>query len=439
VSGEPWIFVAAAPVVVALCTWAVTDLQRFVYLLIPPAMISPAAIFEPGGAIVAVSDVLTAVALSAWVVSNAVSRTPRVWLRGNPLFLPTLLYVGFTAASLAWSIDLAATLELTIQLTEIVLLTTLLFASVPNRIGVVRMGLIAFVAAAFVLSVITLVTVAPRLGSNLESIELPGGLNKNVVGSFVGAGVVVMYIGILSHGPTAPRVAAVLIFAIMALALMATFSRGSILGAIAAIVTMSCVLRRIRLGTALVAGSLLIVYLATVGVESRINQENRGAGSYDSGEVRVITFRDARERIADDPVVGTGAGTYEIYIDQFDLYLVDPNNMLLLTWIELGFFGLAALLLVLGSYARWFARCRELPPEYALPAVAAGGISLSLLVHFQVDVTWTRGTASLAFAMIGAMLACHRLAHAPAPAPPTQGRESPKADPRVAPEATTFA
>jgi hypothetical protein len=90
--------------------------------------------------------------------------------------------------------------------------------------------------------------------------------------------------------------------------------------------------------------------------------------------------------------------------------LPDPNNMFLLTLGELGIVGLLALLFLLFRYGRLLIASGKLPEDAAVPAVAAGCVTLSLLVHFQVDVTWTRGTTSLAFAMMGVMIAVQRIA-----------------------------
>jgi hypothetical protein len=83
--------------------------------------------------------------------------------------------------------------------------------------------------------------------------------------------------------------------------------------------------------------------------------------------------------------------------------------MFLLTWAEIGIIGLLALVALLARYMRLLFAARDLPEEAAVLGVASGCVALSLIVHFQVDVTWTRGTSSLAFAMMGLMLAAERL------------------------------
>jgi O-antigen ligase len=414
VISEPWFLVAALPAAVALGAWAVLDLQRFVYILIPASMISPAALASPGGAIVALADVLTVVAVGAWVVVAAVRRRPDPWVRSNPLVVPSVIFVGWNAASLAWSITPSETVKLTIQLTEIVLITTLLFASVPERAAVIRAGFATFVTAAFVLSVITLITSARNLGSDLEALELPGGLNKNVVGSFIGVGVAMLYVLRFEDRQISRRWTVTAVGAVMFLALIATFSRGSVLGVLVAILVGSAVLRKGRLPTTCVVAAIAAAYLIVIGPDSRVNPNE--SGSYDSSIVRVETFRDARERIASRPLLGEGAGTYDVYIPELEIGLRDPNNMFLLTWCELGIIGLSLLLWLLARAGATLARARRLGHAERHLAVAAGCGAISLLVHFQVDVTWTRGTASLAFALLGAMSALMRISAVERPA-----------------------
>jgi hypothetical protein len=42
-------------------------------------------------------------------------------------------------------------------------------------------------------------------------------------------------------------------------------------------------------------------------------------------------------------------------------------------------------------------------------AVAAGAAALGRVVHFQLDVTWTRGTGTICFALMGLLAAAWRL------------------------------
>jgi O-antigen ligase len=301
-----------------------------------------------------------------------------------------------------------------IQLVEIVVVVPVLFASVAPNHDTVRVGLLTFSIAAFVLGIVAIGTVATTLGGgDFESLELPGGLNKNVVGSFTGAGLAFCFTLLIAG--TEPRWRNRLLVAVVVLlvATIATVSRGSILGALVAMVIAPFLLGRKRLATTAGVALITAAYLFVIGPEAPDRAD--AAGSYDSSVVRVYTFKDAIEKIGERPVLGTGHGTYYVFIDELQIGVPDPNNMFLLTWAELGFVGLLALLFMLWRYGQTFIRSRSLPPAEAATAIGAGAMTLSLFVHFQVDVTWTRGTTSLAFAMMGAMLALHRLALAESP------------------------
>jgi O-antigen ligase len=151
-----------------------------------------------------------------------------------------------------------------------------------------------------------------------------------------------------------------------------------------------------------------LITVPTVGPKAQKELDQTGA--YDSSVVRTYSFSNAVRKIKARPVLGTGGGTYTDYIPQLKIGLGDPNNMFLLTWAELGIAGIAAIIFLLYRFGELFLRVARLPLEARIPGVAAGGVAISLIVHFQVDVTWSRGTTSLAFAMMGVMLAAQRLA-----------------------------
>jgi hypothetical protein len=355
---------------------------------------------------------------------------PAPWLAGNRLLLPALLFVGVNAASLAWSVHPRDTVQFVVQLIEIVIVLPLIFATLPRSIDAIRRGLMVYIAVTCVLAAITAVEYIPHAAAGeLEGQYLPG-LNKNAIGSYVAAGLVLAYAFWLTE--RRPLMKRVLAFAglIEAAGLLSSVSRGSMIGAFFALIVVSLLLGRHRLRTLGIAALAATLFLATFGLSSGVSRSVQG--SYDSSTVRSYAFPNAVKQIGKKPLLGGGGGTYRDFIPQLDIPLRDPNNMFLLTWAELGVFGMAALIFLLYRYGRLFARVSRLPPEAATPAVAAGGVAFSLLVHFQVDVTWTRGTTSLAFAM---MLAAERLSPARDEAPvPVLQRRLPAAWPAAPPE-----
>jgi hypothetical protein len=405
------LWLAALPGLVAVGIWALTDLQRFVLFAVMAAMIIPTTLAQPGGTQVALADVLLLVTLAAWVIGCSIRVIPGPWLAGNRMLLPALLFVAVNGASLMWSTSPRSTIVFTIQLIEIVVVFPLVFASLPRSIKDVRGGMFLFVACTCVLAVISAVSYAPRaLSGSLEGQSFAGGLNKNVTGSFIAAGLIMAYTLWLGERQSVAKRLLALAAIIELAGLVSTVSRGSLIGTLVAVLAASLLLGRGRRVTLLLAGVVLMFYIATLGTGSQVDLSQ--SGSYDSSLVRHYSFANAVDKIQARPFLGTGGATYYDFIKQVGGGISDPNNMFLLTWAELGFAGLLALGFLLVRYVRILLAVRTLPDACAVPGVAAGCVTLSLFIHFQVDVTWTRGTSTLAFAMIGLMLAAVRLAPA---------------------------
>jgi hypothetical protein len=385
-------------------------------------MVFPPALAQPGGAQVALADLLLILALCAWLVAGSLRVVPAPWLSGNGLLAPALLFVGVNAASVVWSIHPRDTVKFTLQLIEIVIVLPIVFATVPRSIDAIRRGLIVYIGITSVLAAVTAIVYLPHAAAGeLEGQYLPD-LNKNAIGSYVGAGLILAYVFWLKE--RRPRVKRALAFAVLieGAGLLASVSRGSIIGVFFAIVAVSFLLRRRRMRTVGIAALTATLFLATFGLSSGVSRNVQG--SYDSSTVRSYTFSDAISKIGKRPILGSGGGTYSVYVTKLGLPLTDPNNMFLLTWAEVGIAGMIALAFLLFRYGRLLVTVSRLREEAAVPAVAAGAVALSFFVHFQFDVTWTRGTTSLAFAMIGLMLAATRLApaHVDAPASTLQRR-----------------
>ncbi len=393
------LLLAAVPGVLAIGLWALVDLQRFVLFVVLGAMIFPYALVQPRGSQVAMADVLLLVALAAWLIAGSARRAPRPLFSSNSFLLPALLFVGVNAESLLWSVDPAKTVQFTIQLVEIVVLFPLVFASIPRSTDAIRHGLLVFIGLTCLLSIVYL-PYAPG--------AFPGGVGKNTIGSFLGAGLVMAYALLLGERRVAVQRLLGLAVLVEFAGLFASASRGSILGALVAVLAATMLLRRGRVITVVMVIIAGTAYLAVNGTAS--GADLTGPGSYDSSQVRTHSFSNAVAKIKEEPILGTGGGTYSDYLPQFGIGLPDPNNIFLLTWAELGILGLLALGFLLYRAGGLLVSVRKLPGAAAVPAVAAGCAGLSMLVHFQVDVTWTRGTASLMFAMIGLMLATKRLA-----------------------------
>lgn len=413
-----WLVIAAVPVLVAVGLWALVDLERFVMFAVLGMLVFPASLAKPAGANIALADVLLLLAAVAWLVTNALRVSPDPYTRRNPLLFPALLYLLVNVASLLWSVNTHHTLLFVLQLTEIIILFPLVFASIPRSTSIIKRGLVFIVVLTCATSIAALITAAPRLASGgFQGVYLPG-LNKNALGSFVAAGIVIAHALWLTEQKRSRRRLYALAALVEAGGLLASNSRGAMLGALAAILVDSFLLRRRRISTVVLVAVAAASYIAVVGVTAPLKRD--ASGGYDTSVVRQYSFRDAVQQIEQRPVLGTGARTYFDFIPQLKIGLPDPNNLFLLTWAELGIPGMITLVLLLATFGRLYLRGRHLPHESAALSVAAGGVALSLFVHFQVDVSWTRGTTSLAFAMMGIMLSLARLS-----APPREDRGHP--------------
>jgi len=403
--------VAALPAVTASAIWAIRRPDTFALVAVLSTMVIPLAIFRPGGAEVAIADVLLLVVAGAWLVAAAAGGASEPFIRGNPLFAPTCFWVIVNLSSLVWTVDAAATIKSVVQMTEIVVLIPLVFSTLPRDLDAVRLGLLCIVGASSILAVFATASAAPDLAhGSFSAVDLDYGLNKNVAGSYIGAGFVVAYV-LLIAGREGKRSTRWLFtaLAIETVGLAATLSRGTMIGVGAAIVAASLVLARRRAGSIAVTMLALAAFLRYVAPQIRDNVGSL-AGAYSSDEVRVISFQHAIDKIKDRPLTGVGTGAYTDTIEELGIGLLpDPNNLFLLTWAEIGPAGIAALLFLLWRYLRSWVTSRRLPPDGAALTVAAGAVSLSLLVHFQFDVSWTRGTSSMAFAGMGLVVAVARI------------------------------
>jgi O-antigen ligase len=423
----------AVPAFAAFVLWTARDLERFVLIVVLPALIIPQAIIRPGGLQVALGDMLLLVAVALWFALASVGRVPRLQTSGNPLLVPALLFVAVNTNSLIWSIEPHLTAKFTVRLLDLTVLYPLVFASMPQSLSVIRRGMYSYIGFAAILGVITAANYLRHAAAgDLSGQSLALGLDKNTIGAMVGAGVVMAY-GLWTAEPHWRRTKLLLSLGALtnAVGLTSTVSRASIIGVIAAIIAVSLLQRRHRVITILLVAIAITVYLATIGPSS--HEQNGIHGSYDSSSVRTALWHDAYHLIERRPFLGTGGATFSVFLPQFGIYATDPDNMFLLTWCELGVVGVLALCLLLSRYGRVVIRCRNLPGEAGVLAMTAAGVSISFLVHFQFDVTWTRGTTALAFAMMGVTLAVERLAGAQATVEPANLAPAPAVPGALAP------
>ncbi len=403
--------IAALPALAALLLWAIIDLENFLLFAVLGSIVFPASLAKPFGTNIDAADILLLIGLAAWLISNSVGDAPNPWIRRNSMALPAMVYLAVNAASIAWSIKARSTVVFTVQLIELILLYPITFATIPRSIRKIRVALITLVVLTTGEGIAALLQFSSSASAHTTGTYLPG-INKNALGSFLAAGLVVacaLWLG--SHRRSRHWLLPAI--GVLAVSTIVSESRGAIIGAGVAVVAMGLMLGRRRLPALLVGVALAVLYLAVIVPGEA--QKTTEAGGYNSSLVRHISWQYAIREIEHQPWIGTGARTYEEALPPpIGGEIPDPNNLFLLTWAELGIPGMLALGFLLFRFAQLMVRCRRLPGDASVVSVAAGGVALSLIIHFQVDISWVRGETTLEFAMIGLMLAANRIVSAPA-------------------------
>jgi O-antigen ligase len=402
------LILVAVPSIVALLLWAITDLEGFVLVAVLSAIVFPASLAKPFGTNIDAADILLLIALASWLISNSIGHAPDPWIRGNALMPAVGAYLAVTAISIAWSIKPRSTIIFTVQLIELIIAYPIIMATIPRSIAKIRRSLLLLVTLTTAQAIAAIAVFFANPSSQSSGTYLPG-INKNALGCFTAAGAVIGYAIWLRTKPGPARVLLLFAVTLCAFGTIATGSRGAMLGAAVAILVTSVLLGQrwvVGLGIAAIGAAVFALFVAPQEAS-----KTSVAGSYSSASIRDVSWKDGVKYIENHPWLGTGARTYLDDPEGIGI-IPDPNNLFLLTWAELGIPGLVALGFLLFRFATLLVRAKRLPDDAAAIAVGAGGVAISLLVHFQVDISWVRGETTLEFAMIGLMLAVIRLASA---------------------------
>jgi len=406
---SPVLLVVLAPFAVGLVVWAIVDLERYLMFAVLTSIVFPASLGKPGGANIAAADVLLLLALVSWLINNAVGNAPDPMVRGSKLILAGVAFAAIQAVSLIWTTNPHRTLQFSIQAFELFVIFPAVFASLPRSVRIVEKGLILFLGATAVLAVALLFVYATNPTARQAGTYLPG-MGKNPAGSYEAFGLVIGYALFLLR----PRLRWLLVLVVLldAGGLVASASRGAMLGAAAGIFVVSLIMRR---GAAAAAMAMLILVAAYfVVIAPGEAAKTAHAGAYSSASLRLQLWGAALHTIHLHPFLGVGAGAYY----DFRNGQSDPNNTLLRTWAETGILGLLALMYLLFVYSQMVARWRRHPDRYAAAlAAACAGVFMVQFMHSEVDVSWVRGLGSMMFASLGMTIALERLTeHETAPA-----------------------
>jgi O-antigen ligase len=249
-------------------------------------------------------------------------------------------------------------------------------------------------------SVVSAIAIAQVLG-NIHTVEVEGA--RRALGTYFSPNHLGLFLGrafpfalALSLWVPRWRPWALLIAALIALAIGATFSAGAWLGAAASLLVLAAFWGpRALVATALSGGALAAVGMLTfaaLGIERVTGQFSRTG---ETANFRRQIWTSALAMVRDHPLLGIGLDNF-LYRYQLEYILPaawqepnisHPHNWALQFWLELGVPGLVAAVGLLGSFF-WLAlrRLRRAPSGENRALVAGAVASMGgLLVHGSLD------------------------------------------------------
>ncbi|NKR89706.1 hypothetical protein GS894_02930 [Rhodococcus hoagii] len=350
-----------------------------------------------GGAFVAACDLLAMLALASFIMTrqdNAKlpdgesSRLRYFLLRPTK---PGLILLGVYIVTAALNVYLAnpsASAWITVAQRAELIGVWLLFGACAYAAKAIPLALGAFVATAAVQAAVWITT--PGVKGVL-------GAQKNPSGGFIAAAILIVLLSSVRNWYRLP------LLALLTGGLIATGSRGSIIGLVAALAVLIIFVRQwgrviFPLAAIIVAGFGALRFLPD-SVSERLFSQN-SAGVYNS-RIREVFVDDAMYQFHQAPWSGVGVGNYEqitASLSRVDTH--DPHNVFVLALVEGGYpLGVAFALLCVGTLI-WLLRRRKT----TLVALALV-VQISTLAHAYVDVYWVRGTPVVGWMLIGAAAA----------------------------------
>jgi O-antigen ligase len=234
-------------------------------------------------------------------------------------------------------------------------------------------------------------------------------IDPNALGGLLIILTVIGVAHLFARGPIMPRPYLMIIVGSMALALYLTFSRGSLLGVVAALLAMS-LLRYRKLFIYMVGVALLVLILPqTQSYVSRFIEGLQGADL--ATQMRFGEYKDALMLISRYPLMGVGfSGTPDI-----DLY-IGVSNLYFLIAEQMGLIGLALFILVnLVFFVLIYHTWRQLPAGHHLEApllgyslAVFGAMVGGVFDHFFFNIQFTHLVALYWLAMGLAVTTAHK-------------------------------
>lgn len=394
-------FVSLVPVVLSIRSHM--SYQKSLAILLG-CSVFPQALWSKGIHL-CISDILLA-AVAIWLFATRRAVVPRTYL-----FL-TLTYLSYALLSFLWADPWTDSIVPFIHLIDYLVAAVIVFYN-AGKVSDIDRIIKAYVFFASVVAVLAIILGAAQHYSGPLFVL---GLQKNALGQIVGDALP-LDLGLIYIASQRgyKRRWYYFAFFVNLFALILSMSRGAMMGAsvgVLMVLILSGVLKRVSVvyGTVL-TGSVLGYFVNWyVSRSSNYVSELLNLRSGSSAYTRVIMWNDVMQKIHQKPVFGHGLGTYFISIPEVNFKQQDPNNIFLLNLHDLGIVGMCLFsaivlyILVAGLYSlKW----KSISYERILHVCVFGGF-VSQLVHWQVDVSWVRGTSLFFGAMIGLTLRMYK-------------------------------
>jgi O-antigen ligase len=352
--------------------------------------LSPIFVIEAGGATVAFADIFAILAILVWAVHTYLKRDT-VRPAAKAFWIPVGILVAFAVPYLVVAlIDTALFYPsmqsfLSIAQRAELIIVWIVFGAILGFTKNYQALFIMFVAGSAALGVLW-------MGGVGQGAVF--GMQKNPSGGFIAAAILIMLLSNLHNLWRLP------LLAVLGAGLVATGSRGSILGLAVALVFVAVFRSQwkrtlIPLGLVLVGG---IAGFFALPNDMRARLLSQGESASYNTNIRGTFIADALQHFHAHPWYGIGVGNYA----QTDSALSnvatkDPHNVYALTLAEGGYPLLVAFALLTLGTSIWVLVTHR---KNTL-VILAVSVQIGILVHTAVDVYWVRGTPSIGWLLIG--------------------------------------
>jgi O-antigen ligase len=308
------------------------------------------------------------------------------------------LTIGLALLSAAWSADATLTTGRAVTFAGVLVAGAALASAAVRKPRLVELVVLGFVAGVVILALLGLLTLwdDPDRAITPATTQSPAryngiGGNPNTMAMLIALALPAVAWCVLAARSRGQRAAALLVAALLYGSLVASGSRGGLLGALAGTIVFAFASRLGRRNVLALVGATLALFVAAVGglalqqpaetnpvirydivppptpplspadvqpklpLESEVGFPRPGEKSFRrtlfTSSGRFDAWEGAIAQALERPLLGYGFGTEErVFVDRYYLHYSDrPENAYLGTLLQLGFAGLAALLALLGA------------------------------------------------------------------------------------------